>query len=100
MLMVSMSKLTMVLSTGTVDLVRFRFFFFASAVWVAAIMAAAWEAAIFPVACRVSRSAATFHGVLRDAAGASSSLPTIESETYSSTGGAGATCTSAASQTL
>jgi hypothetical protein len=33
-------------------------------------------------------------------AGASLSLPTIESETYSSTGGGGAACTSATSRIL
>jgi hypothetical protein len=33
-------------------------------------------------------------------AGVSSSLPTVESETYSSTGGGGAACTSAMSRTL
>jgi hypothetical protein len=33
-------------------------------------------------------------------AGASSSLPTVESETYSSMRGVGATCTSATSRTL
>jgi hypothetical protein len=39
-------------------------------------------------------------GALRDMVGASSSLPTIELETYSSTGGVGGACTSAASWTL
>jgi hypothetical protein len=43
---------------------------------------------------------ATMDGALRDAAGASLSLPTVESETYSSTGGASTTCTSVVSRTL
>jgi hypothetical protein len=51
--MVSTSELTVVVSTDTVDLFCFRFFFLASIVWVAAIVAAAQEADIFPVACRV-----------------------------------------------
>jgi hypothetical protein len=46
------------------------------------------------------RGAATLDGPLRDAAGASLSLPTVQSETYSSTGGGGVACTSATSQTL
>jgi hypothetical protein len=84
-----------VVFVDTVDLVRFPLLFFASAIWVAA-----WEAGIFPVVCRVRRGAATLDGALRDVAGASLSLPTVESETYSSTGGGGAACTSATSQTL
>jgi hypothetical protein len=47
-------------------LVCFRFFFFASAVWVAAIVAVAREADIFPITRRVRRSAATLNGALRD----------------------------------
>jgi hypothetical protein len=69
--------------------------FFASAIWVAAC-----EAEIFPAVCNVHRGAATLDGALRDVAGASLSLPTIESETYSSTGGGGTTYTSTTSQTL
>jgi hypothetical protein len=84
-----------VVFVDTVDLVRFPLLFFASAIWVAA-----WEAGILPVVCRVRRGAATLDGALRDVAGASLSLPTVESETYSSTGGGGAACTSATSQTL
>jgi hypothetical protein len=61
---------------------------------------AAWEVSIFPAVCRVRRSAANLDGPLRDVAGASLSLPTIESETYSSTGGGGAACTSATLRTL
>jgi hypothetical protein len=41
MSMVSTLELTMVVSTDTVDLVRFLFFFFASAVWVIEMVAAA-----------------------------------------------------------
>jgi hypothetical protein len=85
----------MVVSTYTVDLVRFPLLFFTSATW-----AAAWEVGIFPVVCHVRRSAATLDGPLRDVAGASLSLLTVESETYSSTGGGGATCTSATLRTL
>jgi hypothetical protein len=48
---------------------------------------AAWEAAIFPVACRVHRGAVTLDSSLHNVAGASLSLPTIKSETYSSMGG-------------
>jgi hypothetical protein len=43
---------------------------------------------------------ATMDGAQRDTTGASLSLPTVESEMYSSTGGASATCTSAVSWTL
>jgi hypothetical protein len=85
----------MVVSTDTADLVRFPLLFFASAIWVAA-----WEAGIFPVVCRVRRGAMTLDRALHDVAGASLSLPIIESETYSSTGGGGAACTSATSRTL
>jgi hypothetical protein len=60
----------------------------------------AWEADIFPAVCHISRGAVTLDGALCDVAGTLSSLPTVESETFSSTGGAGAACTSAASQTL
>jgi hypothetical protein len=98
--MVSMLELTVVVPTDTVDLVRFLFFFFASAVWVAAMEAAGQEADTFPVVCRVRLGVATFYGALRDVAGTSLSLPTVDSETYSSMGGVGATCTSAASRTL
>jgi hypothetical protein len=90
----------MVVSTDTVDLVRFCFFFLASADWVAVIVVAAREADIFPVACRVRRGAATLDDALLEVAGASSSLPTVESERYSLTGGGGAACTFVASRTL
>jgi hypothetical protein len=100
MSMVSMSELIVVVSTDTVDLVRFLFFFFACAVWVAAMVVTAREADIFPDVCRVRRGVATLDDALHDAAGASSSLPTDESETYSSTGGAGDAYTSTASWTL
>jgi hypothetical protein len=93
--MVSTSELFVVVSADTVDLVYFPLLFFASASWVAA-----WEVGIFPVVCRVRRAAATLNGALRDVAGASLSLPTVESEMYSSTGGGGASCTSATSWTL
>jgi hypothetical protein len=99
MSMVLMSDLTVVVSTDTVDLVHFLFFF-ASAIWVMAMVAAAREADIFPNVCRVCRGPATLEGALLDVAGASSSLSTIESEVYSSMGGAGAACMSAASWTL
>jgi hypothetical protein len=71
----------MVVSTDTIDLVCFLFFFFASAIWVAAMVAAAREADIFFDVCRVRRGAATLEGALRDMAGASSSLPIVESKT-------------------
>jgi hypothetical protein len=73
----------------------------ASAVWVAAIMAAAREAGILPVVRRVRRGAdvATLGGALL-VVGASSSLPTDESEMYSSMCCCGAARTSAAAQTL
>jgi hypothetical protein len=80
-LMVSTSELTVVMFADTADLVRFLYLFFASAAWVVA-----WEAGIFPVVCRVRRDTATLDGILRDVAGASLSLPTVESETYSSMG--------------
>jgi hypothetical protein len=98
--MVSTPELIVAVSTDTVDLVRFRFFFFASTVWVAAIVAAAREVDTFPVACYIHRGTVILDGAIRDVEGASSSLPTIESERYTSTGGGGAACTSAASQTL
>jgi hypothetical protein len=50
--------------------------------------------------CRVRRGTTTLDGALRDAVGASLSLPTVESLTYSSTGGGGAACTSATSRSL
>jgi hypothetical protein len=92
--MVSMSELIVVVSADTVDLVRFLFFF-TSAAW-----DAAREAEILPAVCRVRRGATTLDSALHDVAGASLSLPTVESETYSSMGGVGAACTSAASRTL
>jgi hypothetical protein len=98
--MVSTSELTMVVSTDTVDLVRFHFFFFTSAVWVAAMEAAAREADTFPAVYRVRHGAATLNGAQRGVAETSLSLPTVESETYSSTRGAGSACMSAASRTL
>jgi hypothetical protein len=82
-------------SADNVDLIRFPLLFFAFAIWVAAL-----EAGIFPVVCRVRRGAATLDGALRDMAGASLSLPTVESEMYSPTGGGGTACTSATSWTL
>jgi hypothetical protein len=93
--MVSTSKLFVVVSADTVDLVYSPLLFFASASWVAA-----WEVGIFPAVCHVRRVAATLDGALRDVEGASLSLPTMESEMYSSTGGGGASCTSTTSRTL
>jgi hypothetical protein len=55
---------------------------------------------IFPAVCRMRRGVVTLDGPLRDTAGASQSLPTVESETYSSIGGGGAACTSATLRTL
>jgi hypothetical protein len=78
MSMVSTPEPTVVVSTNTIDLVRFLFCFI-SAIWVAAIVAAAQETAIFPIACHVRHSVATLDGTLRDMAGTSSSLPTVES---------------------
>jgi hypothetical protein len=88
------SELFVAVSADTADLVRLLLFF-ASATW-----AAAWEAGNFPAVCRVRRGAATLDGSLRDVAGASLSLPTVESETYSSTGGGGAACTSSTQRTV
>jgi hypothetical protein len=93
--MVSMSELIVVVSADTVDLVCFLFFFFTFAPCVAAR-----EAEIFPAVCRVRRGAATLEVALHAVVGASSSLPTVESETYSLMGGAGTACTSAASRAL
>jgi hypothetical protein len=93
--MVSTSELAVVVSVDTANLVHFPLLFFSSVIWVAA-----WEVGILPTVCRVRRGAATLDGALRDVAGASLSLPTIESEMYSSTGGGGATCTSATSRTF
>jgi hypothetical protein len=93
--MVSTSELIMVVSADTANMVRFPLLFSASAIW-----AATWEAGILHAVCRVRRDAATLDGALRDVAGVSSSLPTVESETYSSTGGDGAACTSATLRTL
>jgi hypothetical protein len=90
-----MSELIVVLSAETADLVRFPLLFFTSATWTAAR-----EAGIFPTVCRVRRGTTTLDGALRDAVGASLSLPTVESLTYSSTGGGGAACTSATSRSL
>jgi hypothetical protein len=99
--MVSTSELTVAVSTDTVGPVLSQFFFLASAVWVAAIVVAAWEVGILPVAYRVRCGAymATLGGALL-VTGASSSLSTDESEMYSMMGGCGAFCTSAASRTL
>jgi hypothetical protein len=90
-----MSELFVVVSADTVDLVPFPLLFFVSATWVVT-----WEVGIFPAACRERRGVATLEGLLRDVVGTSLSLPTFESETYSSTGGGGAACTSATLRTL
>jgi ABC-type uncharacterized transport system permease subunit len=55
--MVSTSKLVVVVSADTTDLVRFPLLFFASA-----ILGAAWEAGIFPAVCRVRCGVATLDG--------------------------------------
>jgi hypothetical protein len=93
--MVSTPELTMVVSTDTVDLVRFHFFFLASV----SGLRRSWS---WPgrIVCLVRRGATTLDGALRDVEGASSSLPTVELERYSLMGGGGAACTSAASWTL
>jgi hypothetical protein len=79
--MVPTPELTVAVSTATVGVVLFRFFFLASAIWVVAIVAATREAGILPVTYRVCRGAdvATLGGILL-VAGAPSSLPTDESE--------------------
>jgi hypothetical protein len=79
----------------------FLFFFLASTVWVAAIVATARDADIVPVICRVRHDAdaATFCCTLL-VVGASSSLPTDESEMYSSTHCCGGTTMSSAARTL
>jgi hypothetical protein len=63
--MVSTSKLIVVVSADTADLVYFLFRFFTSAAWVTP-----WEAGIFPAVCRVRRDVATLDVALRDVAGA------------------------------
>jgi hypothetical protein len=93
--MVLTLELFVVVSADTAELVRLLLLFFTSTTW-----AAAWEASIFPAVCRVRHGAATLDRPLRDVAGASLSLPTVESETYSSTGGGGAACTSATLRTF
>jgi hypothetical protein len=67
----------------------------ASAIWVAAS-----EAGILPTICCMRRRATTLDGALLDVVGASSSLPIVEFDTYSSTGGGSAAYTSTTSQTL
>jgi hypothetical protein len=62
--MVSTPKLTMAVSTDTAGLVLFRFFLLASVVWVTALVAAAREAGILPIACRVRRGAETLDDAL------------------------------------
>jgi hypothetical protein len=79
--MVSTLEMIVVLSANTADLVHFLFLFFTFAAWVAV-----WEAGIFPAVCCVRRGAATLDGTLQDVAGASLSLTTVKSETYSSMG--------------
>jgi hypothetical protein len=91
----SMSELIMVVSADTADQVRFPLLFIATATWVTTS-----EAAIFPAVSRVRHDAATLDGTLRDTTGASLSLPAVELETYSSTGGGGTACMSATSRTL
>jgi hypothetical protein len=71
--MVSTSELFEVVSADIADLVRFPLLFFTSTSWVAAL-----EAGIFPAVCHVHCAAATLDGALRDVAGASLLLPTIE----------------------
>jgi hypothetical protein len=93
--MVSMLELIVVVSPDTADLVLFPLLFLASAIWVAA-----WEAGILPAVCCVRHGAATLDGSLHDVPGVSSLLPTVESETYPSTGGGGAACTFATLRTL
>jgi hypothetical protein len=67
----------MVVSTDTVDLVRFHFFFLASV----SGLRRSWS---WPgrIVCLVRRGATTLDGALRDVAGASSSLPTVELERF------------------
>jgi hypothetical protein len=85
MLMVSTLELTISVSADIAGPFHFCFFFLDSAVWVSTIMTTAREADILPAVCRVRRGvdAATLGGALL-VAGASSSLPTDESEMYSS----------------
>jgi hypothetical protein len=73
----------------------------ASVVWVAAIVAAARDADILLAVCHMCRGAgvATFGGALL-VVGPSSSLPTNESEMYSSMHCYGAVCTSSAARSL
>jgi hypothetical protein len=100
--MVSTLELTVAMSTDTKGPILFRFLFYlASAVWVAAVMAAAREADILPVTCRVRHDVdiVTLGDTLL-VAGASSSLPTDESKMYSSMSGCGASCTSSVARTL
>jgi hypothetical protein len=84
-LMVTTLELTVAVSADTAGPVVFRFFFLASTVWVTAILATAREADILLVVYRVRHGTdvETLGGALL-VAGASSSLPTDESEMYSS----------------
>jgi hypothetical protein len=72
--MVSTSKLLVVVSADTTDIVRFPLLFFASAAWVAA-----WETGIFPAVYRMRRGATTLDDALHDEIEASLLLPTVES---------------------
>jgi hypothetical protein len=99
--MVSTPELTVVVSADTTGQVLFLFFFWASAVWVLAIVAAARKADILPVVYRVRSSAdVVILGGTVLAAGASSSLPIDESEMYSSMRCCGVTYASIAAWTL
>jgi hypothetical protein len=100
--MVSILQLIVAVSADKASPVLLRFFFFlASAIWVATIVAAAPEADILPIVCRVCRGAdvATLGGTLF-VVGAPSSLPTNESEMYSSMCCCRAARMSAATRTL
>jgi hypothetical protein len=98
--MVLMPKLTVAVSANTAGPILFRFFFLASAVWVAVIVAVARGGHLARHLPRAPRHKRSDLGGALLVAGASSSLPTDESEMYSSMCFCGAACTSTVARTL
>jgi hypothetical protein len=85
MSMVSTSVLAIAMTTYTTGATLHLCFFFESAAWVVATIATAQDADILPAVCRVHRDGGvTTFGDALLTAGSSSSLPTNESERYSS----------------
>lgn len=96
-----MPELTVVVSDDTTGPSLSLFFFLASAVWVAVMVAAARDANILLTVCRVRHGAdvATFGGALL-VVGHSSSLPTDELEMYALMHCCGGSCISSTAWTL